>query len=108
AVEDLNADGGVLGKKLRLVIGEDECDPKRAVRVANNLVEQGVVFVGGHFCSGPSIPASEVYEAEGTIVQMTPSSTNPRLTENGIPTLFRTCGRDDLQATFPGAWLVEN
>jgi branched-chain amino acid transport system substrate-binding protein len=108
AVEDLNADGGVLGKKLRLVIGDDQCDPKRAVRVANNLVEQGVVFVDGHFCSGSSIPASEVYEAEGTIVQMTPSSTNPRLTENGIPTLFRTCGRDDLQGTFAGAWLVEN
>jgi branched-chain amino acid transport system substrate-binding protein len=108
AVADLNAEGGVRGKKLRLVIGDDQCDPKRAVRVANDLVQQGVVFVDGHFCSGSSIPASKVYEAEGTIVQVTPSSTNPRLTEDGIPTLFRTCGRDNLQGPFASAWLVEN
>jgi branched-chain amino acid transport system substrate-binding protein len=108
AVADLNAEGGVLGKKLRLVVGDDQCDPKRAVGVANDLVKQGVVFVDGHFCSGSSIPASAVYESEGTVVQITPSSTNPRLTENGIPTLFRTCGRDDMQGTFAGAWLVEN
>lgn len=112
AVADLNAGGGVLGKRVRLVIGDDQCDPRRAVRVANDLVEQGVVFVDGHFCSGSSIPASEVYGAEKTIVQMTPSSTNPKLTENaasrGIGTLFRACGRDDMQGTFAGAWLVEN
>lgn len=107
AVADLNADGGVLGRKLRLVVGDDQCDPKRAVRVANDLAEQGVVFVDGHFCSGSSIPASAVYAEQGTIVQMTPSSTNPKLTENGIATLFRSCGRDDRQGTFAGAWLVE-
>ena len=72
----MNAEGGVLGKKLRLAVGDDQCDPKRAVRVANNLVEQGVVFVDGHFCSGSSIPASEVYQEAG-ILQITPSSTNP-------------------------------
>ena len=112
AVEDLNAGGGVLGKPVRLVIGDDQCDPRRAVQVANDLVKQGVVFVDGHFCSGSSIPASEVYGAEKTILQMTPSSTNPKLTENaankGIRTLFRACGRDDMQGTFAGAWLVEN
>jgi branched-chain amino acid transport system substrate-binding protein len=112
AVEDLNADGGVLGKRVRLVIGDDQCDPRRAVRVANDLVEQGVVFVDGHFCSGSSIPASEIYGSEKTILQMTPSSTNPKLTENaaskGIGTVFRTCGRDDRQGTFAGGWLVEN
>lgn len=108
AVADLNAEGGVLGKQLRLVIGDDQCDPKRAVMVANDLARQGVVFVDGHFCSGSSIPASKVYEAEGTIVQITPSSTNPRLTEDGMATLFRVCGRDDRQGTFAGDWLVEN
>lgn len=108
AVADLNAEGGVLGKRVRLAVGDDQCDPKRAVRVANDLVQQGVVFVDGHFCSGSSIPASEVYAEEGTIVQITPSSTNPYLTDRSIATLFRTCGRDDRQGTFAGGWLVEN
>jgi branched-chain amino acid transport system substrate-binding protein len=107
AVADLNAEGGVLGKKLRLAVGDDQCDPKRAVRVANSLVEQGVVFVDGHFCSGSSIPASEVYQEAG-VLQITPSSTNPYLTERGIATVFRTSGRDDRQGPFAGAWLVEN
>jgi len=110
AVADLNAQGGVLGKQVRLVIGDDQCDPKRAVRVADQLADQGVVFVAGHFCSGSSIPASGVYGEKG-ILQITPSSTNPKLTESaaahGIKTLFRTCGRDDRQGTFAGAWLAE-
>jgi branched-chain amino acid transport system substrate-binding protein len=107
AVADLNAGGGVLGKEVRLVVGDDQCDPPRAVRVANDLVGQGVVFVDGHFCSGSSIPASEVYEEEGTVVQITPSSTNPKLTEQGITTLFRTSGRDDMQGVFAGKWLAQ-
>lgn len=107
SVADVNAAGGLLGKQVRLVIGDDQCDPPRAVRVANNLVEQGVVFVDGHFCSGSSIPASKVYEEEG-IVQMTPASTNPRLTEDGIDTLFRITGRDDRQGTFAGPWLAQH
>jgi branched-chain amino acid transport system substrate-binding protein len=55
AVKDINAAGGVLGKKLKLEIGDDQCDPKQAVAVANHLVNKGVRFVAGHFCSGSSI-----------------------------------------------------
>jgi branched-chain amino acid transport system substrate-binding protein len=108
AVKDLNADGGVLGKQVRLVIGDDQCDPRRAVRVANDLVNKGVVFVDGHFCSGSTIPASEIYREEGTVLQITPSSTNPVVTERGILTLLRTTGRDDRQGGFAAAWLAEN
>lgn len=107
AVADLNAEGGVLGKRLRLVVGDDQCDPRRAVRVANDLVAQGVVFVDGHFCSGSTIPASEVYGEIGSILQITPSSTNPKVTERGIATLFRTTGRDDRQGVFAGNWLAQ-
>lgn len=108
AAEDLNTGGGVLGKPVRLVIGDDQCDPRRAVRVANDLVEQGVVFVDGHFCSGSTIPASEVYRENGTVLQITPSSTNPMVTERAIKTLLRTTGRDDMQGVFAGMWLAEN
>jgi branched-chain amino acid transport system substrate-binding protein len=110
AVKDINAAGGVLGKHLKLEIGDDQCDPKQAVQVANDLVQKGVVFVAGHFCSGSSIPASAVYAEEG-ILQITPASTNPAFTEDtaakGITTVFRTCGRDDKQGSFAGPWIAK-
>ena len=76
AVEDINAAGGVLGKKLDLDIGDDACDPKQAVAVANQMTAKGVALVAGHYCSGSSIPASKVY-AESDMVQISPASTNP-------------------------------
>ena len=106
AVADINAKGGVLGQKLKLEIGDDACDPKQAVAVANEMVNKGVVFMAGHFCSGSSIPASEVYSEEG-ILQISPASTNPKLTERGMDNVFRTCGRDDQQGTVAGTYLAE-
>jgi branched-chain amino acid transport system substrate-binding protein len=111
AVADINAAGGVLGKQLHLIEGDDQCDPKRAVGVANKMVGDGAVFVDGHFCSGSSIPASKIYGDEG-VLQITPASTNPRLTDDaadeGIKTLFRVTGRDDQQGYFAGPWLARN
>ncbi len=111
AVKDINAKGGVNGKTLALTIGDDACDPKQAVAVANDLVSKGVVFVAGHFCSGSSIPASSVYHDEG-VLQITPASTNPKFTDDpakaGWGTVFRTCGRDDQQGGVAGKYLAEN
>jgi branched-chain amino acid transport system substrate-binding protein len=111
AVADINARGGVLGRKLRLEIGDDACDPKQAVAVANQLATRKVAFVAGHFCSSSSIPASQIYNESG-IIQITPASTNPRLTDEaaakGWNNVFRTCGRDDAQGTVAGQWLARN
>lgn len=111
AVADINAAGGVLGEDLVLEIGDDACDPKQATAVANDFVSKGVLFVAGHFCSGSSIPASDVYIEEG-ILQISPASTNPVYTEGpaerGNTTTFRTCGRDDQQGQFAGPWIAEN
>src|ERR1700741_573401 len=111
AVADINAAGGVLGEQLKLEVGDDQCDPKQAVAVANDLVSKGVVFVAGHFCSGSSIPASAVYHEEG-ILQITPASTNPKFTEDPAAanwgTVFRTCGRDDQQGSFAGPWIAQH
>lgn len=108
AVADINAAGGVNGEMLVLRVGDDACDPRQAVNVANQFAGDGVVFVAGHFCSGSSIPASAVY-AEEEIVQISPASTNPAFTDNrpgeGI---FRVCGRDDQQGETAGAYLAEN
>ncbi len=107
AVEDINKAGGVLGKQLKLEKGDDQCDPKQAPIVANDLISKGVVFVAGHFCSGSSIPASSVYAEEG-ILQITPASTNPKFTDEAPSNLtFRTCGRDDQQGDFAGPWVAE-
>ncbi len=107
AVKDINAKGGLNGEKLVLQIGDDACDPKQAVAVANQLANQGVKFVAGHFCSSSSIPASQVYNEE-EILQITPASTNPKLTEQGFDNVFRTCGRDDVQGVFAGNYVVDN
>jgi branched-chain amino acid transport system substrate-binding protein len=101
AVADINAKGGVLGQKLVLEVGDDACDPKQAVSVANKFAGDGVKFVAGHFCSSSSIPASKVYTEEG-ILQITPASTNPKFTEEGSWNTFRTCGRDDQQGAMDG------
>ena len=107
AVKDINAAGGINGEKLVLEIGDDACDPKQAVNVANQFVNKGVKFVAGHFCSGSSIPASQVYNEEG-ILQISPASTNPKLTEQGFDNVFRTCGRDDVQGQVAANYVVDN
>lgn len=108
AVEDINAAGGVNGEKLVLSVGDDACDPKQAVAVANQMAGEGVVFMAGHFCSGSSIPASQVYSEEG-IIQISPASTNPAFTdERPGPGVFRVCGRDDQQGEVAGKFLQEN
>jgi branched-chain amino acid transport system substrate-binding protein len=110
AVEEINASGGVNGQKLALTIGDDACDPKQATAVANKMVSDKVVFVAGHFCSGSSIPASDIYK-EAKILQMTPASTNPALTDDafkkGNTTVFRTCGRDDIQGLTVGTYILK-
>jgi branched-chain amino acid transport system substrate-binding protein len=107
AVKDLNEAGGVLGEQLVLQVGDDACDPKQAVAVANQMVNEGVVFMAGHFCSGSSIPASAVYNEEG-VLQISPASTNPQLTEQGFDNVFRTCGRDDQQGQVAANYVVDN
>jgi branched-chain amino acid transport system substrate-binding protein len=106
AVADINAAGGVQGKKLELVEGDDACDPKQAVSVANDMASKGVVFVAGHYCSGSSIPASDVY-SENNIVQISPGSTNPQFTERGLANTFRVCGRDDTQGPIAAKYVAQ-
>lgn len=116
AVADLNKAGGVLGQQIKLEIGDDACDPKQAVAVANDLAGKGVKFVAGHFCSSSSIPASQVYAEEG-VMQITPASTNPKFTDGdpkatppvvASPYAARTCGRDDAQGAVAGAYLAKH
>lgn len=107
AVADINAAGGVLGQKLVLEVGDDACDPRQARDVANQVVAKGVKLAAGHYCSSSSIPASEVYH-EGNVIQISPASTNPALTEAGRDNVFRVCGRDDQQGVVAGNFIADN
>src|SRR5207247_9085716 len=107
AITDLNAAGGVMGKKLKLEVGDDACDPKQARSVAEKLAGRKVPFLAGHYCSSSSIPASEAY-AEGNVLQITPASTNPQFTERGLWNTFRVCGRDDQQGAVAGGFIAKN
>ncbi len=96
AVDDINKAGGILGQQITLEQGDDVSDPKQGVSVANKFVGDGVKFVVGHFNSGVTIPASDVYSENGVLF-ITPSATNPKVTDRMLWDAFRTCGRDDQQ-----------
>lgn len=106
AVADINAAGGVLGQQVRVINVDDFCDPEQALAAARKLVADGVVFVVGHYCSGASIPASKVYEG-AAVLQISPGSTNPLLTEQGRDNVFRVIGRDDKQGIVAGNYLAD-
>ncbi|MDB5558365.1 MAG: branched chain amino acid transporter substrate-binding protein, partial [Enterovirga sp.] len=107
AVEDINAKGGVMGQKIAIQVGDDASDPKQGVSLANKFAADGVKWVVGHFNSGVSIPASDVYQESG-MIQITPASTNPKFTERKMWNTFRTCGRDDQQGAVAGNYLATN
>jgi branched-chain amino acid transport system substrate-binding protein len=107
AADDINAAGGINGEKIKLVKADDACEPKQAVAVANRLVDSDkAVAVIGHFCSSSTIPASEVYDEAG-ILSITPASTNPQVTERGLTSEFRMCGRDDQQGVVAGDYIID-
>jgi len=109
AVRDLNAQGGVLGQKVSLLVGDDECEPKTAAKVSKEMADKKVKFVAGHLCSAASIGASAIYAKRG-IVMISPVSTNPMLTDaafrNGWKSIFRVSGRDDAQGVVAGKFLA--
>jgi branched-chain amino acid transport system substrate-binding protein len=105
AVEDINATGGILGQKIILSYGDDVSDPKQGVSLANKFSGDGVKYVIGPFNSGVTMPSSEVYQENG-ILEITPSATNPKVTERGLWNIFRTCGRDDQQGEVAGKYIL--
>ncbi|HEY6831377.1 MAG TPA: branched-chain amino acid ABC transporter substrate-binding protein [Pseudolabrys sp.] len=107
AAADINAAGGIMGQKIVVSYGDDVSDPKQGVSVANKFAADGVKFVIGHYNSGVTIPSSEVYQENG-ILQITPASTNPTVTERKMWNIFRVCGRDDQQGQVAGEYIVKH
>lgn len=107
AVEEINAAGGLLGKKVILVSMDDKADPKEAVSVAHKLVsDPQVVAIVGHLNSGATLPASRVYY-QGNIVMLTPASTNPKITKQGFKNVFRACITDEVQGPLCASFAID-
>ena len=106
AVDHLNKIGGVLSQEIIAISLDDACEERPAKAVARQLVDEGVVFVAGHLCSGSSLAASKIYEDAG-VLMISPASTNPKVTDEGGPNVFRVIGRDDQQGTMAGDLLAD-
>lgn len=106
AVEQINAKGGVDGKQLEAVLMDDVCEPKQAVAVANQIINQGIKYVVGHLCSGSTEPAAKLYDEEG-ILMITPAATNPAITKKGYKVVFRTIGTDDQQGPTAANYIIK-
>ncbi|MFN7570942.1 MAG: branched-chain amino acid ABC transporter substrate-binding protein [Betaproteobacteria bacterium] len=110
AVEEINAAGGIkIGDKtfnVELVAEDDKADPKEGTVAAQKLVDAGVAAVVGHLNSGTSIPASKIY-ADANVTQISPSATNPKLTEQGFKTTFRVVANDNQQGAVLANYAAE-
>jgi branched-chain amino acid transport system substrate-binding protein len=103
----LNAKGGVLGMKIKVVPQDDQCKPELATNAAFKLVSEKATVALGHICSGATKAALPIYN-ESKIVVMSPSATNPPLTTSGdYPNFFRTIARDDAQGYLAASFTVD-
>jgi len=106
-VADWNAKGGLLGKKIELIVEDDVCKPEVAVNAANLVVGQGAIAIIGHICSGATKSALGIYNEAG-IPAISPSATNPPLTQSGdYPNFFRTIAPDDAQGLTIANFIVD-
>jgi branched-chain amino acid transport system substrate-binding protein len=95
----LNKSGGINGQKVEIVPGDDQCDAQVGVQAATSLLSQKVVALVGGYCSGASIPESDVLRKQGDIPFITVASSNPKFTEQGYNNVFRVILRDDFAGT---------
>ena len=107
AADDINAKGGIGGCKIALMVLDDQGKPDTAIAIAKAFARDKVRFVVGHYNSGSSVPASQIYAKNNTLM-VSPASTNPGLTEFKLWNVVRTAGRDDVQGTFAGEYMADH
>jgi branched-chain amino acid transport system substrate-binding protein len=109
AIEEANAQKIKIGDKVaqfQLVSEDDQADPRIGVQAAQKLVDSGVSGIVGHFNSGTTIPASQIYEAAGIPV-VDPAATNPIITGRGFANTFMVISTDAQNAGNAGVYAVE-
>ena len=104
---EVNAKGGVNGKKVELLIVDDQCKPELATNVATKLVSDGANIVIGHVCSGATKAVMGIYK-DAKIIAISPSATTPPLTKSGeYPNFYRTIAADDDQALLAASFATD-
>lgn len=106
AVHDLNRTGGVLAEQVELVVADDGCGLSHAMAAARRLIEAQVSLVVGHMCSHSSLLAAGIYET-ADVLMISPTSTHPRLTEEGRANVFRLTGRNDREGEMAAELLAD-
>lgn len=110
AIDELNARGFEIGGKkvqFELFSEDDQADPRIATTVAKKFVDDGVNVIIGHLNSGTTIPASRIYNEAG-IVEVSPSATNPKYTQQGYANAFRVMANDVQQGSVLGEFAVKD
>ncbi|MGD8722224.1 MAG: branched-chain amino acid ABC transporter substrate-binding protein, partial [Desulfobacterales bacterium] len=107
-VKKVNAKGGVMGKQVELLVEDDVCKPEIATNTATKLASEGADVVLGHICSGATKAALGIYKGDKKVA-MSPSATNPALTQSGdYPNFYRTIASDDAQAQLQVDFALNN
>lgn len=97
-IDKVNANGGINGKQIEMLIEDDVCKPEISTNTATKLVSDKVDVVLGHICSGATIAAMPIYKDAGVLV-MSPSATSDELTLSGkYPNFFRTIAPNAAQS----------
>jgi len=105
AAKNINASGGVDGKKIQIVSQDDACLASTGSQAAQKLISQGIAAAAGGYCSTAAFPELEAFHRAG-IPYVMDASTNPELTEQGFNDAFRTIGRDDEQGPIAASFIT--
>jgi len=109
AIADINAAGGINGRKLQALSEDDACDAQQGTQAAEKLLTQHIIAIVGGYCSGASIPESDILHRSGDLPFITAASSNPKFTDQGYDNVFRMVSRDDAEApadvSFMHDWL---
>ncbi len=97
AVDEINTDGGLLGKKIVTETGDDACDPQQAVAAASKLISAGIVGVVGGYCSGATLPTFKLY-GEARVPFVVTASNSTALIGANLGTSFMINSTGDAQA----------
>ncbi len=107
AADKQNISGGLLGKKIQIIVEDDVCKPEIATNVASKMVSEGVIAVIGHFCDRATLAAMPIYH-DNNILVISPSSISPELTLKGdYPLFFRTIPHEATQAILQTRFISE-
>ncbi|MEV0838443.1 branched-chain amino acid ABC transporter substrate-binding protein [Actinocatenispora sera] len=106
AVDEINAKGGVLGRKLKLNVQDGACDPKTASTAANKLVAAGVTMSIGGYCSSATLPTLSVFN-KANIPMIIPAANSADLVSQHLPNVFLINGTGVQQAQSAVTWLTK-